>query len=166
MKLRMLLLSASLFCLLPGLAPMSGTCHAQAQNSITENKILAILESTDKAAKNKNVDGIVAHMAKDIQIKLILDGPANDQEINLDLEKYIFHTRRGFRKRIAYEYDRQNTRVTISKDGKTAMVTADLYETLTIAEGTIQSVTAEIAIFKLRDGKILITSLEGKLRLL
>src|SRR5687768_6811479 len=124
MKLR-LLLSIPVFCLLLALPLLSGTSRAQAQNSITEAKILAIMNSIDKAANTKNVAGIVAHMAKDIQIKLIIDGPDKDQEFNLDLEKYTFHTKRGFSRRIAYEYNRQNTRVTISKDGKTAMVTAD-----------------------------------------
>jgi Cft2 family RNA processing exonuclease len=158
--------SIILSCLLLALLPLSGNSYPQAQTRITEGKILEILNSMDKAAKNKNIAGVVADMAKDIQIKLIVEASGKAQEINLDLDKYIFYTRRGFRRRTTYVAERQNMHVTISGDGKTAMLTDDLYETVTMAEGTIQSVTAEIAIFKLGDdGHIAITSLEGRLHL-
>jgi hypothetical protein len=153
-------------CLLLALLPLSANAYPQAQTRITKGKILEILNSMDKAAKNKNIAGVVADMAKDIQIKLIVEASGQAQEINLDLEKYIFYTRRGFRRRTTYVAERQNMHVTISGDGKTAMLTDDLYETVTVAQGTIQSVTAEIAIFKLGDdGHIAITSLEGRLHL-
>jgi hypothetical protein len=64
----------------------------------------------------------------------------------------------------AYQYDRKNIQVKISDDGKMATFSDDIYETMTFPQGTIRGVTAEITIFNLRDGKIVITSLEGRMR--
>lgn len=157
-----LVLYAFLSCLLLGLA-QSGGARAQAQDSLTESQIMAIVNAADKAAKNKDINGVTANMAKDIQIKFIVDGPS-PQEMSLNLEKYIFHTKRAFSKRVAYTYDRRNTRVAISKDGQTATVNSTVYESYTTAQGTLRGVTSEVAVIKLRQGKPVVTYLAGRTR--
>ena len=112
MKVR-LRLSVLLSCLVLALPSMSSvsypqTRNAQTQTSITESNLLAITNSIDKAARNRNIAGIVGPMAKDVKI--------------------------------------------------------DLYETLTIPQGTLRGVTAETTIFNLRNGRIVITSVEGRMR--
>jgi len=49
-------------------------------------------------------------------------------------------------------------------DNETAMVTSDLYETLTIAQGTLRTVSSETVIVTLRNGKLVIISDETRVR--
>ncbi len=161
MKLRFLL-----SCLLLALPVMSGTSYSQSQDAITESKVLAIVNSVDRASRKGNIAGIVAPLAKDVKIKMTVSSPASakEQVLNLSKEQYALNMRRVMRQRLAYEFERKNTRVKIYGDGKTAIVTGDLYETLTIQKGTFRAVSSEVAILSLRDGKIVVTSLEWRMR--
>ncbi len=158
--------SILLSCLLLALPAISGSSYAQSTDAITESKVLAMLDSVDRAAKKGNVAGIIGVLAKDVKITMTFTNPpvGNARELTFNKEEYALSTRQGIRHRIAYKYDRNNTRVTISKDRKTAMVISDVYETLTIQEGIFQAETSELAILSLRDGKILITSIEARTR--
>jgi len=156
--------------LLLALPVMSDTAHSQSQSqsqdAITESKVLAILNSVDRASRKGNIAGIVAPLANDVKIKLIVSSPASakEQVFNLTREQYASLTRRGMSRRLAYQLERKNTLVKIYDDGKTATVTCDLYETLTIRQGTLRAVSSEVAILSLRNGKLVITSLEARTR--
>lgn len=162
MKL-LFLYSVPLACVLLVLPVSSPTSYAQSY-VITESKVLSIINSVDRAARKGNVPAVLAPLAKDVKIKMTLVTPTGEQVLNLTKEQYAFHTRRGLRRRLAYQLERKNTRVKINEDGKTATVTGDLYETLTIQQGTLRGVSSETAIFNLRDGKIVVTSLESRTR--
>ena len=165
MKLR--LFSSILFCclllVLPGL---SGNSLAQSQDVVTESDVMALINSLDKAARKGNVAAMVAPLASDVKIKMTISttGSAREQVLNLTKEQYTYLTRRGVRRRLAYTVDRKNTRVKLYDDNKTAMVTSDLYETLTVTQGTLRGVSSETAILTLRNGKLLITSIESRTR--
>jgi hypothetical protein len=58
---------------------------------------------------------------------------------------------------------RKNTRIKIY-DEQTAMVTSDIYETLKIREGTIRAASSEVAFISLRNGKLVITGIEARVR--
>lgn len=164
MKVRFFSILAS--CLLLALPVMSGTSYSQTRDAITESAVLAIINSVDRAARKGNVAGIVAPLAKDVKIKMTVSSPANpmEQVLNLTKEQYAFHTRRGLRLRLAYQLERKNTRVKIYDDGKTAIVIGDLYESLTIQQGTFRAVSTEVAILNLRNGRIIVTSIETNTR--
>lgn len=163
MKLRFLY-SILFACLLVGL--QSGPAYTQSQDAITETETLAMLNAIDRAARKGNVAGIIAPLAKDIKIKMTISTPGSDKEhvLNLSKDRYAFHTRRAMQRRLAYQYDRKNTRIRIYNDNKTAMVMSDVYETLTVRQGTVRAVSAEVAIVSLRNGRPVITSLEARTR--
>jgi hypothetical protein len=165
MKLNFLI-STLLSCLLLVLPAMSGTSYSQSQDAITKSKVLAILNSVDRASRKGNIAGIVAPLAKDVKIKMAISTPASDKEqvLNLNKAQYTDLTRRGMRRRLAYQLERKNTQVRISNDGNTATVTSDLYESLTVQQGTLRAVSSEVAILNLREGKLVVTSLEGRIR--
>lgn len=161
-----LLSSLLLFCLLLVFPGLSGNSFAQSQDVVTESNVLAIINSLDKAARKGNVAGMVAPLASDVKIKMTVTTPGNarEQVLNLNKEQYTYQTRRGVRLRRAYTVDRKNTRVKLYDDNKTAMVTSDLYETLTIAQGTLRAVSSETAILTLRNGRLVVTSIETRVR--
>jgi len=138
----------------------------QPQDVLTEDKIVAMLNSVDTAARKGNLAGLVSPLARDIKMKMTVTMPKNAQEqtIMLTKEQYTLLTRRALRRRRAYQLQRKNTQVKIYGDNKTAMVTSDLYETLTIPEGTLRTVSTEVSIVSLRDGRVVINSVESKVR--
>lgn len=152
-------------CLLIGLPVVSGTVYSQ-QNAISESDVLGVVNSVDTASRKGNVAGIVAPLAKDVKIKMTISSAKSPREavLNLSKEQYASNVRQTFRRRLAYQLERKNTRVKIY-DEKTAMVTSDIYETLTIRQGTLRAVSSEVAILSLRNGRIVFTSVEARIRL-
>lgn len=162
-----LLLSSMLFCCLLLVLPgFSGNSFAQSHDAITESNVMAVINSIDKAARKGNVAGLVGPLANDVKIKLIASTAKSDKEqvVYLTKEQYTVLTRRALRRRLAYTLERKNTRVKIYDDKKTAMVTSEIYETLTISQGTIRTVQSEVAILTLRNGKLVVTSIDGRVR--
>jgi len=163
--LKSLFLSPVLFCCLL-LVFSSGSSFAQSPDAITESDVMAFIDSMDKAARKKNLAPIVAALADDVKIKLVISAQGSDKEevLNLNKEQWTYYTRRGLRRRLAYTLERKNTRMKMYDDKKTAMVTSDLYETMTVAQGKLRAVSSETAIVTLRNGKLVIISLETRAR--
>ena len=105
-------------------------------------------------------------LASDVKIKLAVSASGSDKEqvVNLNKEQFTDVTRRTLRLRFTYTLDRKNTRVKIYDDNKTAMVTSDLYETVTTARGKLRAVSSETAVLTLRDGKLVFISIESRMR--
>jgi hypothetical protein len=145
---------------------LSGNSFAQSQDVITESDVLALINSVDKATRKGNVAGMVAPLANDIKMKVTVTTPGSDKEqvLTYNKEQWTYDVRRGLRLRRAYTLERKNTRVKLYDDNKTAMVTSNLYETLRIAQGTLRAVSSETAIVTLRNGKLVVTSVETRLR--
>jgi hypothetical protein len=161
MKLRLpIMLVACLIFVLVAAA----NAYPQTQTTITEDKALAILNSIDKAAKSKNLAGMMAPLASDVKIKVTVVAQDKQKEISLTRSQYELNARQAIRQRISYDCLRKNTRVKIFADGQSAMVSDDIYETLALAGKTLRSVTSEVTIFYVRGGRIVITSMEGKMR--
>lgn len=166
MTLRSLYL-VPLACLLLILPGMSGAAYSQSQPAITESDVLELVNTVDRASRKGNVPGMIAPLARDVKIKLTVSAPGSDQEHVLHLTKgqYALHTRQAMRRRLAYHLERKNTRIKIYDDNKTAMVSGDIYETLTIRQGTLRAVSSEVAILNLRNGKLLVTSIDWRMRI-
>ncbi|HEV2762956.1 MAG TPA: hypothetical protein VGV38_08175 [Pyrinomonadaceae bacterium] len=161
MKLRLKFFPA-LACLLLALSASAG--RAQGPSVVTEEKVLAVIAAMDKAARAAKVDDIAAHLADDVRIKATIDVAGATQHVEYDRAEYIAETRRGFGKRLAYEFKRDKIEVTISKDGQSAVVNSELFEKLRRREGTFNSVASEIYVLKLRGGKLLVTSYYATVR--
>lgn len=151
-----------LACLLLALPTCAG--RAQTPGAITEARVLAVIAAMDKAARAAKVEGIVPHLADDVTFKATIDVGGMTQEVEFDREKFIAETRSAFGKRLAYEFRRQNVEVAISKDGQSAMVTNESFEKLTRREGAVSSVSSEILVFKLRGGRVVLTSYYATVR--
>lgn len=153
-------------CLLIALPVMSGTSYSQSQEAITESEIIGMLNAIDRASRKANVRGIIAPLAQDVKIKMTISTPraADEGVLVMNKDQYAQNLRVALRKRVSYQYERNNTRIKIYDDHKTAMVTSDVYETLTTRQGTFRAVSSEVAILKLRNGKTLITSIEARTR--
>src|SRR3989304_4030404 len=148
------------FFLLFLLLPLADASPADT-GDITDDRIRSIISSVDTATRQRNVDGIVIHFAPDCVITVNLPGPTGRQIIRMNVQEYRADLQQGFSAATEYPYHREELKIEIAPGGKRARVTDQVVEVITINRQTIKSVTQETAIFELRAGKILITSLEG-----
>ncbi|MFQ5656074.1 MAG: hypothetical protein ACE5G5_00865 [Candidatus Methylomirabilales bacterium] len=141
------------------------TLSAEAANAskgrITEARIQQILEAIDAAATQRNAEGIVTYFAKDCVIRLDMPGPHGRQLHKVDREQYEANLKQSFSTLTEYEYHRGETKIDIAPDGKTARVTGKIFETMTVEDRIIKSLSQHTAIFEVRSGELLITSLHS-----
>ena len=139
---------------------------AQSRDAITEAQLTALVNTVDSASRRGNINGVVATLAKDVKIKMSVVQPSTNEEkvLSLTRDQFAVITRTVMRRRLAYSLVRKNTRFKIYEGGKTATVTSDIYETLTLKQGTLRGVSSEVAIVSLRDGRLLVTSIESRTR--
>ena len=78
--------SSALFCCLL-LVCSSGSSFAQSPDAITESDVMAFLDSIDKAARKKNLAPLVAALADDVKIKVIVTAQGSDKEQVVNLNK-------------------------------------------------------------------------------
>lgn len=164
MKLRThhLILFFSLMVVLPLTAQPA---YSQSLTAITESDIQAMVASVDKAARKGNVAGMIAPFAPDIRIKMTVVNPKNNKEKvgTLTKEQFAFNARQTFRRKLAYDFERKNMRIKIY-DAETAMVSSEIYETIKLPQGTIRGASSEYVFVKLREGKLVITGIEARMR--
>lgn len=162
MKFRFLY--AILFCCL--LLTLPRVAYSQSEEAITESKALALIDAADRAARRKDVAGMMAPFASNATIKQTLPDPKTGQErvLTLNKEQFTNLLRQAVRVRFAYRLERKNSQVKIY-DRETAMVTSELYETFTVRRVTFRVASSEVYFLSLRDGKIVITGAESRARI-
>lgn len=134
---------------------------AGAEERITEAQIKQILKAIDAAVRQKDAEGIIRHFAKDCVIRLDMPGPHGRQHRRVDREEYKASLKQSFSMLTEYKYHRGKTTIDIAPDGKSATVTGKIFETMTVEDRVMDSVTQHTAIFAVRSGELLITSLHS-----
>ena len=139
--------------------------YSQSLTSITESDVQAMLDGMDKATTKGNVAGMIAPFASDIKIKMTVVNPKTNKEMEATItkEQYATNARRILGRKISYQFERKNTRIKIYNE-QLAEVTSEVYEMFKMREGTIRGASSEVLYVTLRDGKLLITSAEVRLR--
>jgi hypothetical protein len=130
----------------------------------------------DRAARRKNVAGMIAPLADDVKIRVTLTTSRSDQSnvLNLTKEQYAYQTRMALKVvyrtetylkvRFKYALERKNIRVKFYDEGKTALVTSELYETYSAPRVVVRAASSESSYLILRDGKLLFTSIDANTR--
>ena len=127
------------------------------ESEITETEVLDVIDKMDVAAKNKDSDGIVANISEKVQIKataVTLDGKTQTDAYTRD--QYRNLVKRVFDAATNYQHNRRNTKVKISPDGTSAIVTSELSESVTINGQIISSVETSVSTFVKENGKLVI----------
>jgi hypothetical protein len=153
------------FCLLIVLPLLSVPAYSQSLTSITESDIHAMMNGMDKAARKGNVAGMIAYFAPDIKITMRVLNPGSDKEEvgTLTKDQFAFNARNNMRRKLSYHLERKNTRIKIYDD-QTAMVTGEVYETFKFREGTMRAASSGEMFVSLRNGKLVITAMEARMR--
>ncbi|HKY44099.1 MAG TPA: hypothetical protein VJM50_13520 [Pyrinomonadaceae bacterium] len=161
-RIHYLILLSYLIVVLPLIAEPS---YSQSLTAITERDIHAMLTAADKAARKKNVAGVLALMAPECKIKMTVVDPKSNKEVvaTITKEEFAHNARLLMRRTISYNLERKNIRIKIY-DATTATITSELYEMWKFRQGTLRSSSTDVLYISLRDGKLVITSNEMRTR--
>ena len=150
---------ALIFLFLAGCLFSSTSCSSD--KSITESEVNDVLNKIEVAAKNKDADSIVANMSEKVQIKAIVTASGQTQTLTFNRNQYRDFIKKSFAVGSNYTYSRQKTQVKISPDGRSAIATDEVSESLTVNGQTIRSIGTEVASLTKENGKIVILYLEA-----
>lgn len=153
-------LKPSLFALAGALAGLFVSLTA-CSPTITEQQVLAILDSTDKAAKERNADGVIAHMAEKAVIRVSIQGPGGIQSLSFAPKEYKQHLEQTFRGAQEYSYTRTDTKISIAPSQKMATVSSQVLEIVRLPGQVLSSVSQETATFEVQNRKVVIASVEA-----
>ncbi|HEV7904688.1 MAG TPA: nuclear transport factor 2 family protein [Pyrinomonadaceae bacterium] len=128
------------------------------QTEITKEKIEAVIAAIHKAAKEKDVDGILPYLAPDMKFKSLAAGRP---PIHANREQYVANISRTFEHALDYTILLKSMTVTIAPDGQSATAQSEIFEMVTFAQGTVAANVVGTTTFKIYKGKILISSMDG-----
>ncbi len=150
-----------LSCALIALCFLTSACSNKPKSVITEQQVSAFLAEMDKAARNKDVDAIVAMMSEDVQIKITMEGLGPTQTMTVNRDQYRDNSKLTFSMVSDYDYRRGETVIRVEPDGQSAYVADETFETTTIGGKVIRTVARGTSLLKLENGKLVIYRSEG-----
>ena len=127
---------------------------------LTREGIDHLLDTLDQAIRRKDVDGVLRHIAPDAIITIHMKQGAHQQIATLTREEYRKTLAMGFAFPSANDYARVSTTVSLAPDERSAKVSFKSIETLRQARRDLKIEGEETLVFRIRDDKPVITSLE------
>ncbi len=154
-----------LFLLLTSIASISGCKESPPQyTEITENDILAIMSEVERATIAKDLDGVIKHLAPFVVINITMasnDLPFMPQRVQIGRDQYAEELKKVFAKLSHHEYRRENAKITISDDKRSAKTETDIVEIIVMDEKETRTTTHETSALEIIDEKILVTSINA-----
>ena len=143
---------------------LASACSSKQKGFITKQQVAAFLDEMDKAARNKDVDTLVANLSEDVQFKVTVEGFGPTQTLNLNHDQYRDYSKQGFGVIGDYDYRRGETVIKVEPDGQTAYVADETFETTSIGGQVTRTVARGTSILKLENGKLVIARSEAVVR--
>jgi ketosteroid isomerase-like protein len=128
------------------------------QTVITKEKIEAIVNDIHRAARGKDANGIIAHLAPDMKFKSLTAGRP---PVHANRAQYVAGLRLAFEHTLDYTILLKSMTVTIAPDGQSATAQSELFEMSTFPQGTVAANVIGTTTFKIYKGKILISAMDG-----
>ncbi|MEW6418469.1 MAG: hypothetical protein AB1480_10155 [Nitrospirota bacterium] len=148
--------------LLAAIAGISGCKESSLQyTTITKNDIMAMIDDVEKATRAKDSDGVIKYMAPFVIINVSMETPAGMQRIQMSRDQYKELLQKVFSKASRHDYRHENDRITISDDGRSAIVETDIIEYIVMEGKETRTTTHEKTVIEIIDGKLLVTYLDA-----
>lgn len=135
---------------------------AAAEPKITEQQVSALLKVIDQETAQQDNQAVLTHIADNVVVTLTVPGPKGPQTITLNKSEYQSNMEQGAQAISNYKYQRGNTKIEISRDGKSARVTDVVYESFTMEGKTVHTVSQETTVFTLIGGQLLATAIDAE----
>lgn len=141
-------------------------CKESSTTYITEDDIWNIMDEVEVATLDKDIEGVMKHLALSVVIHVYISSPYGPQKVPMSREEYQRETLKGWSMATDYEYRLENEEVIkISDDGQTAVVEADAIESYVLDGRTINTSTHERITLQVVDGEILVTRINAFMRM-
>jgi len=134
-----------------------------AMDVITEEQVAAFLDEVARETNNNNVKALLAQLSDNVYITFSQEGSSTIESFTKD--EYSELMSQGFDYMNDYKNSHQNTDITIRPGGKSAVVTMEILESGSILGTAISASTDTIIELELQGGELLITSIDGIIRL-
>ena len=132
---------------------------------ITEDDIWEIMDEVEVATLNKEIDGVIKHLAPSVVIRVTTDTPIGPQTVLMSREQYHDETLKGWSTTSHHEYRRENEEIKISDDGQIAVVETDIIERQVVQGQTMNTTTHERVTLEIVGGEILVTRIDAFMRM-
>ena len=130
------------------------------QPLLEERRIETLLVAYDKAVNQKNLEGILVHMADDMTFKASLQSSSETTHVTFTRSQYRLRLQQTYAATEAYIFLREGTTITLAPDGKSAKVEFQMLEYATFSGGEWQVRGTEVMRVELRNGRPMITAVE------
>ncbi len=127
---------------------------------LTRTRIERLYANIDRAANERDPEGIVTHMTEDVVIHVSLRLPHAVQDVTMTRAQYERKIKEGFAAAQDYSFLRKVTNITIAQDGERAQVQSRTLERMTVSGRVAELVGEETATVELRDGRPVITRVQ------
>ena len=127
---------------------------------LTREGIDRLLGALDDAVRRKDVDGVLRHISHDATITIHMKQGPQHQTALLTRDDYRKTLAMAFAFPSDNDFARTNTSVSLAADERSAKVSFKSTETLRPANHEFKAEGEETLVFTIRDGKLMITSVE------
>ena len=127
---------------------------------LTREGIDRLLGALDDAVRRKDVDGVLRHISYDATITIHMKQGPQHQTALLTRDDYRKTLAMAFAFPSDNDFARTNTLVSLAADERSAKVSFKSTETLRPANHEFKAEGEETLVFTIRDGKLMITSVE------
>ncbi len=132
--------------------------------ALTKADLEAWLKDVDQAAVNKSVEVIGSIMAEDMKI-VVKNLPSESGPKTMEMNKsdYMKGLKATWENVKDYTYERRDVVIEIDNEGKKAVISSNIAESMLMQEQKVSTVTKEKAEVELRDGRPVVTLVESEL---
>jgi hypothetical protein len=138
-------------------------CVSFAQQ-LDEQTVLKLVSEVDHVISKKDASALARFLSDNLTVVADVHASGQAQKLTMNKATYIESLRQAWAVGSDYEYKRTNTRITLSGPAK-AVVTATIFETVTVQGQTIRSTSTETAVIELVGGTPMITSVVANVQM-
>jgi hypothetical protein len=132
------------------------------KNRINKEQVVTLLKSVEDAARELEVDPIIAQLADDVVITIRISGPQGKKDLQFDRKKYEAFLKQGMAVITSYVVEYTDRKITITGDGQSAQVTEILLEKSTVGGKQIICKSRQTIGLALQGGKLLVNRLDAE----
>ncbi len=129
---------------------------------ITAAQVEEFLKQLDAASQRKDPSLLLDHLDKNATIKVRRNTPMGPENREYTAKEYKEQAAEQLAALKDYKYQRLDTKVEISTDQKTARVTLNLQEFLTLKNMHVSVLSKQVSLFARKHGKIIIKSVDSE----
>lgn len=132
--------------------------------ALTEGAVKDLIAAMDRAVQGRNTQAVAKLLSQGFRVNVEISAYGNKQAMNLTKAQYLAMLEDSWSAMSGYSYQRKDLRIHLLPGGTSAQVTATVRETATAQGQSVTMVTAETALVRLIDGRLLVTEVIARTR--